>query len=189
MHMCWPSMAEATPEMPGMHSPFKAESEPEPLAWDSCIPYITKNSMFSSHVKLDGLGQSSGFLAMGDLGWTDEAAVEHQGSYWPNEPPVLPPAGFYWYNYGPVGRGMNFYKTVPVGSRPTAAEQAADLVKHRANFVNDTVPDGLEQALAEHGLELPPSKIYELAHCMITVSAVLAGLGFVWELFGFKGKG
>lgn len=59
MHMRWPLMAEATPEMPGAHNPFEAEAEIEPLAWDTCIPYITKNSMFSSHVKLDGLGQET----------------------------------------------------------------------------------------------------------------------------------
>lgn len=131
---------------------------------------------------------SSAFITMGELGWTNEAAAENQGSYWPNEPPVLPPEGFYWYNYGPVGRGMNFYKTVPVGSRPTAAEQSADLAKHRALFANDTVPEGLEKSLAEHGLELPQSKLYEMAQRIVVVSALFAGLGFVWELVGFKEK-
>lgn len=168
MHVVWPRVA--TPTWTHNHDPYgDAELEPCPLEWDTHTAYIT-----------------AGDLA--GLGLISDAAQPLQGSYWPNEPPVLPPAGYYWYDYGPVGRGMNFYKTLPIGRRPSAAEQAADLAKHRKVFEAGQVPEGLREALAEHGLVLDDSKARKWVSNIVAVSFVFAGLGLVYKLLGIKAE-
>lgn len=149
MHATWPKLDKMTPTMTHNHTPYgDDELDWCPLEWDS----------LNEDIADQGAIPMNGFITMGDLGLVEDMAEAYQGSYWPNEPPVLPPPGYYWYNYGPVGRGMFFWKTIPVGKRPSAAEQKADLEKHRVKFEYGQTPDGLVKALAEHGLELPPAK-------------------------------
>jgi hypothetical protein len=136
MHVGWPRAGESVPVMTRAHNPYDDEElESSPLAWDTQKAFISQGDLVG-------------------LGLITDAAQPLQGSYWPNEPPVLPPSGHYWYNYGPLGRGMYFWKTLPIGQRPSPEEQAADLVKHRQEFAWGKVPAGLEEALAQHGLSL-----------------------------------
>ena len=117
--------------------------------------------------------------------YVTQTAVAYQGSYWPNVPPVLAPSGFYWYDYGPVGRGMNYYRAIPIGKRPSPEDQAATLVKHRAIF-DRGVPAGLEKALNEHGLLLPDSTAMTFVSKLVAYSAVTIVIGFIWVALGFK---
>jgi hypothetical protein len=138
MHATWPHITRSTPQGWHDHDPYgDDELEGSPLLWDTKTVCVSASD-------LAGLGLIS------------DAAVAHQGSYWPNEPPVLAPAGYYWYDYGPLARGMHFWKTLPIGKRPSPEEQKADLVKHYAKFAFGKVPDGLVEALAQHGLMLDP---------------------------------
>ena len=119
--------------------------------------------------------------------YVTQTALTYQGSYWPNTPPVLAPAGFYWYEYGPVGREMNFYRAIPVGKRPSPADQLATLAKHRAIFAHGA-PAGLERSLAEHGLVLPPSGLVNFGKNLLMWMFVISGVGVFWSLLGMKGR-
>jgi len=117
--------------------------------------------------------------------YVTDTAVAYQGSYWPNTPPVLAPHGFYWYDYGPVGRGMNFYRAIPIGKRPSPADQAVTLAKHRGIFARGT-PKGLPEALAEHGLAIEPDPTHHFFKNVLMYSLVFAGLGVAWKILGIR---
>jgi hypothetical protein len=82
---------------------------------------------------------------------------------------------------------MNYYRAIPVGKRPSPADQAASLAKHRAIFQRGA-PAGLKEALAEHGLKLPPSDASHFAGNVLMYALVFAGLGMVWAIVGLKGR-
>lgn len=165
MHVRWPRVAEVTPVAAHNHDPYGDEDlEGCPLEWDSQNAYI-----------------SQGDLA--GLGLITDAAQQNQGSYWPNEPPVLAPSGFYWYDYGPVGQGMHFWKTLPVGQRPSAEEQKAELEKHRQAFAWGRIPEGLEEALAQHGLSLGPDRPSFVDRNAKAIAVSLVVVGAIGLLF------
>jgi len=155
------------------HDPYgDADLDWCPLEWDSQNAYI-----------------SQGDLA--GLGLITDAAQPHQGSYWPNEPPVLAPSGFYWYGYGPVGQGMHFWKTLPIGQRPSAEEQKAELEKHRQAFAWGRIPEGLEEALAQHGLSLGPERpsfVDRHLEGFVVWTVVLGTIGFLVHRSASKGR-
>jgi hypothetical protein len=110
-----------------------------------------------------------------------------QSSYWPNVPPVLPPFGYYWYNLGPIGRGMMLWKTYPEGYRPSPEEQKTELEAHRKKFgFFGGVPEGLPEALAEHGLSLDDSNLVRFTKLLVFWGTVWAGIRWGWKKLNGK---
>lgn len=157
------------------HDPYGDDAlEDCPLAWDTHTVYMTDRR----------LG------ALGETPYISDAAKPYQGSYWPNEPPILPPSGFYWYDYGPLARGMHYWRAIPLRTRPSPHEQAATLAKHREAFKSGRVPEGLKQALHEHGLELPPSKAFAWWRDVAIYTAVFSGfVAVLLKAVGLRKRG
>lgn len=148
MHVRWPRLNAASIQVPRAHNPYDAEEEPSALAWNTHVQPQPHPGEWPGTISYVTLGDLVG------LGMVAEYAFPMQGSYWPNEPPVLPQDGYVWYDYGPIGRGMDLWKVVPANLRPSAEEQKAALELHRANFAGGKLPEGLVEALAKHGLSV-----------------------------------
>lgn len=165
----WPRLGAT---VPARYEPYSTYRQEDPD--DNGLDWHRREDDLRAVPVLDGIGQTPQLTA--------ERVEVGQASYWPNKPPILPPIGYYWYNLGPVGRGMMLWKTYPEGARPSAEEQRVELDAHRRKFgFWGSTPEGLTEALADHGLKLDDSNVVRFTKLLVFWGTVWAGINWAWR--------